>query len=181
VTRDEALQLVKEHVKTKNLIKHMLAAEAILGRLAQEFDQDEDAWRLAGLVHDVDYEHTQHNPEEHAVKGAEILRESGCPEEVVHAVLAHAEKAPRESLLDKALYATDPLTGLIVAAALVHPDRKLASIDAQFVLNRYGEKSFARGANRETIAACQDLGLDLAQFIALGLEAMQGISKELGL
>jgi len=181
LTRDEALQLVEEHIKTKNLIKHMLAAEAILARLAQEFDQDEDTWRLAGLVHDVDYEQTQHNPEEHGLKSAEILREYGCPEEVVHAVLAHAEKAPRESLLDKALYATDPLTGLIVAAALIHPDKKLASIDAQFILNRYGEKSFARGANRETIATCQDFGLDLPEFVALGLEAMQGISKELGL
>jgi predicted hydrolase (HD superfamily) len=115
--------------------------------------------------------------------GAEILESQGLPEHIVYAVKVHNpyHGLPRKALIDKALYAVDPLTGLIVAAALIHPDKKLASIDSEFVLNRYKEKSFARGADRSVIASCDELGLSLEEFVSLGLEAMQGISKELGL
>lgn len=179
--RSEALSLVKENVKNKNLIKHMLAAEAIMRHLAEHFGEDVQTWGLAGLLHDVDYDKTKDDPEQHAVVGAKLLEEKGLPKEVVHAVLAHAEKAERVSLMDKVLYATDPLTGLIVAAALIHPDKKLSSIDAKFVMNRFGEKSFARGANREIIQSCSEFGMELEEFISHGLKAMQGISEELGL
>lgn len=181
MNRDEALKLVKKYVKTKNLVKHMLAAEAIMRRLARHFGEDEEMWGLAGLLHDVDYEKTVNEPDKHGLVGAEMLEEAGVDPVIIHAVMAHAEKAGRESLMDKALYATDPLTGLIVAAALIHPDKKLASIDTQFVLNRFGEKSFARGANRDNIRSCTDFGLKLEEFISMGLEAMQGISRDLGL
>ena len=179
--REAALALVKKHVKNKNLVKHMLAAEAIMRRLARQLGEDEDLWGLAGLLHDVDYEETMDNPEQHAVIGAELLRSLDVDAAIVQAVLAHAEKGPRTSLMDKALYATDPLTGLWVAAALIHPDRKLNSIDTEFVMNRFREKSFARGADRGIIKTCSDIGLELEEFITLGLEALQGISKELGL
>ena len=180
--RDDAMALLRSHVKTRNLIKHCLACEAVLGALAPRFGGDVEQWRLAGLLHDVDYDRTVDSPENHARLGAEMLEQAGLDGEVVHAVLAHADQAPRESALDKALWCTDPLTGLIVAAALIRPEKKLAAIDAAFVLNRFKEKGFARGANREQIAACeQELGLTLEQFVAVGVAAMQEISDELGL
>ena len=179
--RDTALNLLTSNVKTKNLVKHCLACEAVLGALAKHFGEDEHTWRLAGLLHDVDYDQTANSPEEHARIGAQILEQAGVDSGIVHAVLAHADKAPRESRLDKALWCIDPLTGLIVAAALIRPEKKLAAIDTQFVLNRMKEKSFARGANREQIRACeQELGLTLEEFVGISLKAMQEISDELG-
>ncbi len=182
MARVEALHLLQSHVKTKNLIKHCLACEAVLGALAPRFGGDEAQWRLAGLLHDVDYDQTVDSPETHAIPGARVLEQAGLDGEVVHAVLAHADKAPRESALDKALWCTDPLTGLIVAAALIRPEKKLAAIDADFVLNRFREKGFARGANRAQIQACeQELGMTLAEFVGVGVRAMQEISGDLGL
>ena len=181
MTRSEALQLMEQHIKNKNLRKHCLAMEAVLGHLADRFGEDKHLWSLTGLLHDVDYEITEGNPETHAVVGAQMLREMAVDDRIVHAVLGHNDKAPRETMLDKAVYASDPLTGLIVAAALISPDKRLAAIDTQFVLNRFKEKLFAKGANREAIKTCADLGLSLEEFVSLGLEAMQGISGDLGL
>jgi putative nucleotidyltransferase with HDIG domain len=180
--RDTARNLLETHVKNKNLRKHCLACEAVLAALAQRFGEDEHTWRLAGLLHDLDYDQTADSPETHGHIAARMLEEQGLDANIVHAVLAHADKAPRESRLDKALWTVDPLTGLIVAAALIRPEKKLAAIDTQFVLNRMKEKSFARGANRDQIRACEDeLGLSLEEFVETGVKAMQGISEELGL
>lgn len=184
VTRDQALAEVKKRVKNRNLLKHMYAVEAVMRRLAQRLGGNEEQWALAGLLHDIDYEETAQSPQRHSLVGAEILAELGIEEEIVYAVKVHnpAHGLDRNNMLDKALHIADPLTGLIVAAALIHPDKKLASIDPQFVLNRFGEKQFAQGANREQISLCQEeLNLDLEEFIALGLEAMQQISGDLGL
>ncbi|GAW93198.1 HDIG domain-containing metalloprotein [Calderihabitans maritimus] len=183
MTRDQAWELLKRHLKNKNLRKHCLAVEAVMRRLAKHFGEDEELWGLAGLLHDIDYEDTKDNPERHSQVGADLLAEEGLPEEVVYAVRAHNHYhgLPLKSLMDKALYATDPLTGLIVAAALIHPEKKLAAIDVPFLINRYKEKSFARGADRETIDYCSEMGLSLEKFMELGLEAMRGISNELGL
>jgi putative nucleotidyltransferase with HDIG domain len=182
MNRDDAMSLLKSHIKTKNLIKHCLACEAVLGALASRFGGDPEQWRLAGLLHDVDYDQTLDSPETHTMIGAEVLEQAGVDGEVVHAVLAHADKAPRESALDKALWCVDPLTGLIVAAALIRSEKKLAAIDAAFVLNRFKEKGFARGANREQIAACeQELGMTLEEFVTVGVAAMQEVSDDLGL
>ena len=181
--REEALSLVKQEVKTKNLIKHMLAVEAVMRRLARELGQDEELWALAGLLHDLDYDKTVDQPEQHGLLGAQILEEKGLPAELVRAVKAHNEMLgiERKTLLDKALYAADPVTGLLVAAALIHPQKKLAAIDLDFVLNRFKEKSFARGADRGQIETCSDLNLTLERFIVLSLEAMQSIAADLGL
>jgi len=112
-----------------------------------------------------------------------MLSDLGLDEDIVYAVKVHNQihNLPRRTLMDKALFACDPLTGLIVASALIHPDRKLNSIDPEFVMKRYGEKAFARGADRDTIATCSEMNLELEEFITLALEAMQGISDELGL
>ncbi len=183
MSREEAYKLLKQHLKTKNLIKHSLAVEAVMRRLAKHFNEDEEKWGLAGLLHDIDYDRTKDDPARHSLEGAQLLQELGLPDDVVYAVKAHNEAhgLPRKSLMDKALYATDPLTGLIVAGALIRPEKKLSAIDVEFLKNRYGEKSFARGANRETIASCSEMGLELEEFFALGLEAMQGIAGEMGL
>ncbi|HUU55467.1 MAG TPA: HD domain-containing protein [Armatimonadota bacterium] len=180
--RDTALNLLNSNVKNKNLRKHCLACEAVLAALANRLDEDEHAWRLAGLLHDLDYDQTADSPDVHGLPAAKMLEEQGLDSGIVHAVLAHADKAPRESRLDKALWCVDPLTGLIVAAALIRPEKKLAAIDAQFVLNRMKEKSFARGASRDQIRACEvELGLSLEELVATGVKAMQTISGDLGL
>ncbi|HHX87962.1 MAG TPA: HDIG domain-containing protein [Firmicutes bacterium] len=181
--RESALALLKSQVKNKNLIKHMLATEAVMSSLAKQFNQDEALWALTGLLHDLDYDQTAQQPEKHGLVGARMLEDKGLPPELVQAVKAHNDALgeERETLLDKALYAVDPVTGLLVAAALIHPQKKLSAIDVDFVLNRFKEKSFARGANREQIESCREIGLSLEDFIELSLAAMQNISGELGL
>jgi putative nucleotidyltransferase with HDIG domain len=181
MNRDECLALVKENCGNKNLLKHMLATEAVMGALARRLGEDEEEWARAGLVHDLDYDETADSPERHGLVSAEMLCERGFSDEVVHAVKAHNEHVPRESAMDRALYASDPVTGLIVAAALMHPDRKLAGLTVDFVMRRFGEKRFAAGANREQIAASSELGLELEDFVGVALKAMQGISDDLGL
>lgn len=183
MTRDEAYQLLKQHMKTKNLIKHSLAVEACMKRLALHFGEDVEKWGLAGLLHDIDYDRTKDDPGRHSIEGAELLAEIGLPEDLVYAVKVHNEAHgfPRLSLMDKSLYCIDPLTGLIVAAALIKPEKRLDAIDVEFLLKKFGEKSFARGANRDIIAACSEIGLSLEEFLGLGLEAMQGIAVEMGL
>lgn len=179
--RAEALKLVQERVKTKNLVKHMLAVEAGMRALAQRLGGDRERWALAGLLHDLDYEETKDRPDLHGKRTVEILRSLGfADEELLSAILAHAGHKEPEKPMEIGLTAVDPLTGLIVAAALVHPER-LSGLTAQNVLNRYKEKSFARSASRENIALCQKLGLDLPAFAELVLSAMKGIAQELGL
>ena len=119
----------------------------------------------------------------HSKLGADLVREMGASEAIAHAILSHNEAhgIPRESKLDKALFCTDPLTGLIIAAALVRPDKKLAGVETKSVQKRFKEKSFAAGANREQIATCSELGIELDEFIELGLKAMKGIADDLGL
>lgn len=183
MTREDALNLLKEHLKTNNLIKHCLAVEAVMRELAVHFNEDVEKWGLAGLLHDIDYDNTKDDPQRHSIEGAALLEEKGLPVDVVYAVKVHNEAhgLPRESLLDKALYATDPLTGLIVAGALIKKEKSLAAIDVPFLVKRFGEKAFARGANREQIESCKEMGLSLEEFMGIGLKAMQGISKEMGL
>ncbi|MBU4331571.1 HD domain-containing protein [Patescibacteria group bacterium] len=194
MTRDEALQLVHKYVKTDNSVKHMLATEAIMRALARHFGEDskssdgvnEEKWGLAGLVHDIDMEEVDYRnePTKHGPRSIEILKENGLTdEEILNAVLAHNEAlgGERGTKIEKAIHSVDPLTGLIVAATLVLPSRKLADVTVENILNRFKEKHFARGANREIIARCEELGLSLKEFCKIGLEAMQGISDELGL
>jgi putative nucleotidyltransferase with HDIG domain len=174
---------LKENLTNKNLFNHSLAVEAVMRRLAGHFGEDVEKWGLAGLLHDIDYDRTKDSPDTHSIEGAEMLKALGLPEDIVYAVKVHNDRhgLPRLSLLDKALFATDPLTGFIVAGALIRPEKKLAAVDVPFLMKRFNEKAFARGANRETMKACAELGLSLEEFMELGLEAMQGIAKELKL
>lgn len=181
--RNEALKLVQEKIKNKNLIKHCLAVEAVMRELVRHLGEDEEKWGLAGLLHDIDYEETKDAPDKHSLIGAEILEKLGLDAEIVVAVKVHNEAhgLPRETKMAKALFCVDPLTGLIVAAALVLSTRKLADLTPENILNRFKEKGFARGAKREHIALCSEIGLDLEEFIKTGLKAMQNISQDLGL
>lgn len=179
--RAEALQLVKSRVKNKNLVKHMLATEAVMRRLARHFGEDENLWGLTGLLHDLDYDQTVDDFPRHGLMTAEILAELDVDSRIIDAIKAHPGHREAKTKLDKALYAVDPLTGLIVAATLMHPSRRLREVDTQFVLNRFKEKRFAAGANREQIKSCESLGLSLAFFVQLALEGMQAIDEELGL
>lgn len=179
--REEALEVVKSRVTNDRLIKHMVAVEAVMKALAARLGEDVAKWSLAGLVHDLDYDETVNSPEQHGKLGAAYLREMGLGDDITRAVESHAGHVPRETLLDKALFATDPLTGLIVAAALMHPSKRLSEVTLEFVLNRFKEKRFAAGADRDQIRSCEDLGLGLEEFVDIGLRAMQGISEDLGL
>jgi putative nucleotidyltransferase with HDIG domain len=183
LNREEALSAVKSKVANENSVKHMLAAEAIMRALARRFGEDEEEWGLAGLLHDIDLETYGGDMHVHSKMGADMVKQMGVSEAIVHAILTHNEAhgIPRESKMDKALFCSDPVTGLITASALVRPDKKLASVEAKSVRKRFKEKSFAAGANRESIATCNDLGLDLDEFIDIGLRAMQGIAPDLGL
>jgi len=181
--REEALDSIRANVENRNLIKHMLATEAIMRALARRFDEDETEWGLTGLLHDIDVELTDGDMSSHSRLGADLVRELGASEAMAHAILAHNERhgVPLETKLDRALFCADPLTGLIVAAALVHPDKELAGLEVSSIKKRFKEKSFAAGANREQIARCCDIGLELDEFIGLGLEAMKKIAANLGL
>ncbi len=181
ITREEAMEMVNTHLEKKNLVKHVLAVEAIMRALAQRYGEDPDVWGMAGLLHDLDYERTFEHPDDHGRVTIDLLEGVDLPEEVRHAILAHCDKAGRDTEMDMAIYAADPVTGLIVASALMHPSKKLAETDAGFVGKRYKEKRFAAGANREAIASCSELGLDLHEFLEISLVAMRSISKELGL
>ncbi len=182
MTREEALDSIKANVENENLIKHMLATEAIMRALAKHLGEDEEEWRLTGLLHDIDVELTEEDMSSHSKLGADLARELGASEAIAHAILCHNEAhgVLRETKLDKALFCADPLTGLIIAAALVRPDKKLAGLEAKSVRKRFKEKSCAAGADREQISQCSEIGLELDEFIELGLGAMQGIADDLG-
>ncbi len=183
MTRKEALNSIKANVENENLVKHMLATEVIMRALARRLGEGEEEWGLTGLLHDIDMELTEGNMATHSKLGADLVTELGASEVMAHAILCHNEThgIPLKTKLDKALFCVDPLTGLIIAAALVRPDKKLAGLEAKSVKKRFKEKSFAAGVDRQQIAQCSEIGLELGEFIELGLVAMQGIAKELGL
>ncbi|MZP29372.1 HDIG domain-containing protein [Heliobacterium undosum] len=182
-SREAALALLAQYNSNRNLFNHMLACEAVMGALARRFGADEARWRLAGLLHDIDYDQTKDDPLRHSQVGADILAEAGYPNDVVYAVRVHndAHGLPRMSMMDKALYAVDPLTGLIVAGALIKKEKDVRLIDTEFLLKRFKEKGFARGARRDQIEACSEIGLSLDDFISIGLAAMQAIAADLGI
>lgn len=181
--RDAALALVRERIPNRNLVNHCIAAEVIMEALARHLglpEADVARWGLAGLLHDLDYAQTAEDPERHARGAAEELA-GVVDDEIVHAILAHACHVPLETDMDRALFAADPLTGFIVAAALVRPDKSLAGVEVRSLKKRWKEKAFARGANREQMDTCTSLGITREEFLTVALEAMQERSGELGL
>ncbi len=150
-------------------------------RFARHYGEDEELWSLVGLLHDLDYDQTINDFARHGFVTAEMLSALSVDERIIAAIKGHPGHIERESPMAKTLYAVDPLTGLIVAATLMHPTKKIANVDTEFVLRRFKEKRFAAGANREQIETCKEIGLSLEEFIQLCLEAMQAIAPDLGL
>ena len=183
MNREVALNAVRQNIKNENLVRHMLAVEAIMRALARRFGENEEEWGLAGLLHDIDLELIGDDMKIHSKRGEEMVKQLGASDAICHAILCHNEAhgEPFQTLMDKALFCADQLTGLITAGALVRPEKKLAFVEAKSIRKRFKEKSFAAGANREQIAKCSEINLDLDEFIALGLEAMQGAAENLGL
>ncbi|MFH1452836.1 MAG: HD domain-containing protein [Armatimonadota bacterium] len=179
--RTKSLELVKENVKNKNLIKHMLATEAVMRKMAVHFNEDAEKWAMAGLVHDLDVEITQNNTDLHSAVAVDMLKEKGYSEEIINAVRSHFDGKYCKTLMDRTIRCVDPLTGFLVACALMTKDKKLSSLDVSFALRRFEEKRFAAGASREGMKECEEVGLTLEQFMDIGIKAMQEISEELGL
>lgn len=184
MTREEALNLLKDNLKSENLIKHSLAVESIMRGLAKYFNEDEQKWGLLGLLHDIDYEKTKDDPEKHSLLGGEMLKNYGFDEEFIKAIISHNERHGilPETLMAKALFVSDPISGLIVAATLVLPSKKISDLTVENVLNRFKEKAFAKGANREHILRCETyLNLPLEKFCEIALSSMKTVASELGL
>jgi putative nucleotidyltransferase with HDIG domain len=181
--RNQALAIVQEYIKSPNLINHMLAVEAAMRFYAEKLGQDVETWGLTGLLHDFDWE-IHPTLEEHPMAGAPILREREVPEEIIQAILSHADHSGvrRETIMQKALYACDEITGLITAVALVRPSRSLYDLNASSVKKKWKDKAFAAGANRDEISqATAEFGLELWQHTDNVILAMRKIAPELGL
>jgi putative nucleotidyltransferase with HDIG domain len=184
IDRDRALCLMREYLKKDNLRKHSLATEAIMRTLAERLGYDVDSWGIAGLLHDLDYEQTRDNPAIHGLKTAEILERKGVDPEIIQAIKAHNAEAlglQRGSDFDFALTCAECITGLIVATTLVYPDKKIAGVRSKSIIKRMKQKEFARNVSRELIQECEKLGIPLAEFAELSLNAMKDIGEELGL
>ncbi|HEX9564887.1 MAG TPA: HD domain-containing protein [Gemmatimonadaceae bacterium] len=188
LSRADALSLMQEYTASDSLRKHMLAVEAGMRAYAERFGEDPERWGLAGLLHDFDYErwpNDAHAPDrEHPAEGVRLLRERDVPEDVLQAILGHATYTgvQRESLMARALFAVDELTGLITATALVRPSRSLNDVDLRSVQKKMKDKAFARGVNRDDILrGAADLGVDLPEHIQFVLDAMRARAELLGL
>jgi putative nucleotidyltransferase with HDIG domain len=184
MNRDAALSLVREFVKNENLVRHMLAVEAAMASYAKKYGEDEEKWRIAGLLHDFDWE-IHPTLEEHPQKGSEILKERGVDEDIIRAILSHAPHTgvSRDTLMEKALFAIDELTGLITTTALVRPSKKIADVEVKSIKKKWKDKAFAAGVNRtEVEEGTAALGVDLwEEHVPTVLKAMQDIADDLGL
>lgn len=182
-TYDDALALLRSHNTNENLIRHGMAVSAAMRAYARKFGEDETHWRIAGLLHDLDYE-KHPTLEEHTLMTARWLRDLGYPEDITHAILAHNDLhgVPRDDLMSKTLFACDELAGLITACALVRPDKSLHGLELASVRKKMRDKAFARGVNREDVAqGAQEMGVDLDEHIAFVIAAMQNEASALGL
>ena len=181
--RESAWGLLTEFTQSESLRKHALAVEACMRAYARKSGEDEDKWGVVGLIHDFDYEKWP-SLDDHPYKGNEILKERGYSDEIRLAIMSHAEYTgvPRQSPMEKTLFACDELAGFITACALVKPGKSLAEVEAKSVRRKMKDKAFARSVNRnDIISGAADLGVDLEEHIAFCIEAMKGIAKELGL
>lgn len=182
IAREEALELVRRHVKNSRLVKHMIAVSSIMKVLAKRLGGEPELWELVGLLHDIDYEEVREDMNRHGLVSAEIILDV-LPKEALHAIRAHNERTgvKAENQLDIALIAADALSGLIVATALMMPDRGVATVKVSSLRRKFRDRSFARGVSRDRIRRCEELGLTLEEFFELGLKAMVDVSKQLGL
>lgn len=195
ISRKQAWELLNEHMKNQNLLRHCLSVEAVMKELAKYFHEDEEGWGIVGLLHDGDYEEVKKDPSQHtllmhkwltdAFRQAQVEPDES-DKKILEAILSHnfahtGQNSPKNNL-EWSLYCCDELTGLIVAVALVRPDKKLSSVTVESVMKKWEVKAFAAGVKRKQIAMCEEkLNIKLVDFIAIALRAMQNISNDLGL
>lgn len=178
---EAARALARERVEKETTYRHLVSVEGVMRRLGRHFGEDEHRWALTGLFHDLDQDQTADDAERHAYLAAEWLREAGAPEDVVNGVLAHAHEQYQTDRMSKAIVAADAVAGLLVAAALVRPDRS-AGMKVSSVRKKLKDRAFAPGVNREEIALAEpNLGLGLEEFLGLGIEGLQEVGPEIGL
>ena len=183
IDRNQALSIVNQYIKNQHLVNHMLAVEATMKYYAKKMDQPVDIWQITGLLHDFDWE-IHPTKEQHPSDGAPILREHGVSEEIIHAILTHGDhlNLPRETLLEKALYACDEITGLVTAVALVRPSRSLYDLESSSVKKKWKDKAFAAGADRNAIEkGAEEFGVPLWEHCDNVIHAMREIAPQLGL
>ncbi|OGE83282.1 MAG: hypothetical protein A3B10_01370 [Candidatus Doudnabacteria bacterium RIFCSPLOWO2_01_FULL_44_21] len=182
--RQQALDLLKEHISNQNLIRHNMAVGFIMQALAKKFGESQDDWELAGMLHDLDWEKTKDDFSNHTKVTKEILEKTDLKPEIINAIYVHnwVHKIPPETLLEKTLYCVEELSGIITAVALIQPDKKLASVSVDSVLKKFKSKSFAAGVNREIIMLCKEyISLELPELVAIALGAMTAHAEEIGL
>lgn len=181
--REQAWELLCEYTKGKSLRQHALAVETAMRACAEKYGGDADEWGLCGMLHDFDYEMFP-SAEEHPYKGAEILRTRGYSEDFIKAIMGHAEYTgvPRETMMAKALFATDELCGFLVACALVRPDKSLNSLEVKSVKKKLKDKAFARSVNRQDIyQGAEELGVDLDEHIRFVIDSLKPAQEQIGL
>jgi putative nucleotidyltransferase with HDIG domain len=181
MTRDQAIELLHQYIKNERMIRHCLASEAVLRAMARKLNRDEEKWGLAGLLHDLDVEITNADPKIHGLETVRILGELGLDEDILEAIKLHNEEAtdiPRSKEFHHALAAGETITGLVVATAMVYPDRKISSVKPKSIVKRMKEKAFAASVKRENIMECELIGIPLPEFAALSIEAMSVIEVD---
>jgi putative nucleotidyltransferase with HDIG domain len=187
ITKDQATELLHQKMQNQNLRRHCYAVAAVMKALAKRLSEDQNQWEIVGLLHDGDYEKTKETPEKHTLLMVSWLKEKGVEDkEILESILSHnythTGQNPPKNNLEWSLYCCDELTGLIVAVALVKPDKKLSSVTIDSIMNKWNSKSFAAGVKREQIAECEErLGIPLKEFVGIALSAMQEIHEDLGL
>lgn len=183
IEKKKAREMVRDKIDTGNLRKHMYAVSGIMKKLAKELDKDQEKWSKVGLLHDIDYEETKDNHEEHALKSAQMLEEK-LPEDALRAIKAHNHKhtgIEPDSDMANALIAADAISGLIVATALVMPNSKIEEARVESVLKKFDDASFAKNIDRDRVMYCEKIGMDKEEFIEISLDALKGINDKLGL
>jgi uncharacterized protein len=184
ITREKAIDLLHEYIKKENMINHCLASESVLKALAHKLGQDEEKWGIAGLLHDIDVEITNADPKTHGQVAIDILRKHGIDEDIIDAISMHNEESAskaRSTVFHHALAAGETITGLVIATTLVYPEKKLFAVKSKSVVKRMKEKAFAASVNRETIMECEKIGIPIAEFAEISVNAMKNIVGEIGL
>src|SRR3989344_2736009 len=184
MTREQALQLLAQHITNQNLIRHNVAVGFIMKALAEKFAENQDDWELAGMLHDLDWEKTKDDFNNHTVVTKQILEKTDIKPEIINAIYVHnwVHNIKPETLLEKTLFCVEELSGLITAAALIQPDKKLASVTKESVLKKFKQKSFAAGVNREIILLCKEyINMELPELVEISLSAMKANAEEIGL
>jgi putative nucleotidyltransferase with HDIG domain len=184
MSREEANSLLKKYVRNDKMLYHCYASEAVMRALASKLNRDEEKWGLAGLLHDIDTEITNADPQKHALVAEELLRDEGIDEDILDAIKMHNEEATgldRTTEFQHALAAGETITGLIYATALVYPDKKIKDVKVKSVTKRMKQSSFAASVSRENIMECEKIGLPLNEFTEIALNAMKKIAEDIGL